>query len=55
VFMNVAVWECCALDRFFEVAKFTTLTPLSLLASSRLSLPIIDLKCPLSLYLSIET
>jgi hypothetical protein len=30
--------------RFFEVEKFTTLTPLSLLASCRLSLPIIGLK-----------
>jgi hypothetical protein len=30
--------------RFLEVAKFTTLTPLSLLASCRLSLPIIGLK-----------
>jgi hypothetical protein len=30
--------------RFLEVAKFSTLTPLSLLASCRLSLPIIGLK-----------
>jgi hypothetical protein len=44
VFMNVTVWEYCALDRFFEVAKFTTLTALSLLTSCRLSLPIISLK-----------
>jgi hypothetical protein len=29
---------------FFEVAKFTTLTPSLLMASSRLSLPIIGLK-----------
>jgi hypothetical protein len=29
--------------RFFEVAKFTTLTPLPLLASCRLLLPIIGL------------
>jgi len=27
------VWKCYALNRFFEVAKFTTLTLLSLLAS----------------------
>jgi hypothetical protein len=44
VFMSDEVWECCVLDRFLEVAKFITLTPLSLLASCRLSLPIIGLK-----------
>jgi hypothetical protein len=50
VVMNVAVWKCCApAIRFFEVAKFATLTLLSLLASCRLSLPnlmiIMNLKC----------
>jgi hypothetical protein len=25
VFVNVSVWEHCALDRFFWVAKFTAL------------------------------
>jgi hypothetical protein len=38
VFMNVEVWKCHALN------KFTTLTPLSLLASCRQLLPIIGLK-----------
>jgi hypothetical protein len=40
VFMNVVL----VTNIFLEVAKFTTLTPLSLLASCRLSLPIIGLK-----------
>jgi hypothetical protein len=31
VFMNVAVWKCCALEN--QIAKFTTVTPLLLLAS----------------------
>jgi hypothetical protein len=30
--------------RFFDVAKFTTLTPLSLLISCKLSFPIVGLK-----------
>jgi hypothetical protein len=52
VFMNVMVWECCALDSFFVV--FTTVTPLFLLTSHRLSLPIISLKMPfLSLHLNL--
>jgi hypothetical protein len=32
-FMNVMRWEHSAFDRFFYVAKFTTLTPFSLLIS----------------------
>jgi hypothetical protein len=45
VFKNVAVWNVVLLTiRFFEVAIFTNLTPLSLLASCRLSLSIIGLK-----------
>jgi hypothetical protein len=45
VFMNERCVNVVLLTiRFFEVAKFTSLTPLSLLASCRLSLPIIGLK-----------
>jgi len=33
VFMNVSVWENCALNnQFFYAAKFTILTPLTLLS-----------------------
>jgi len=42
--MNVEIWECCTLDRCFNVAKFITLTPLSLLISCKISFFIVDLK-----------
>ena len=29
VIMNVSIQEYCALDRFFNVAQWTTMTPLS--------------------------
>jgi hypothetical protein len=34
----------CTFDRFFDVVKFTILTPLSLLISCNLSFPIVSLK-----------
>jgi hypothetical protein len=44
-FMNVAMWEHLPLAmRFLDVAKFTTLTPLSLLISCKLSFQIVGLK-----------
>jgi hypothetical protein len=36
--------EHCTFDRFLDVAKFTTVTKLSLLISSNLSFPIVGLK-----------
>jgi len=42
--MNVAMWEHYSLDRLFNVAKFTTLTLLSLLVSCKLSFLIVGLK-----------
>jgi hypothetical protein len=36
--------EHCTFDSFLDVAKFTNLTPLSLLISCRLSFPIVGLK-----------
>ena len=45
VFMKVLVQEHCALNNYnFEVAKFTILTPLSLLSRCRLSFQIVGLK-----------
>jgi hypothetical protein len=42
--MNVTMWELYTLDRFLDVAKFTTLTPLSLLIPCKLSLAIVGFK-----------
>jgi hypothetical protein len=42
--MNVTMWENYISDRFLDVAKFTTLTPLSLLILCKLSFPIVGLK-----------
>ena len=43
--MNVSVWEHLALNNYiFNVAKFTILTPLSLLSWRRLSFPTVSLK-----------
>jgi len=39
VFVNVTVWKNYIPDRFFDVVKFTTLTPLPLLISCKLSFP----------------
>jgi hypothetical protein len=44
LFINVSMWEHSTLDRFFDVAKFTTLTPLSSLISYKLPFQIVDLK-----------
>jgi hypothetical protein len=45
IFMDVAMWEHSAFDlTFLDVAKFTNLTPLSLLISCKLSFPIVGLK-----------
>jgi hypothetical protein len=45
VFMNVAMREHCIFDsEIFDVAKFTTLTPLSLLILCILSFPIVSLQ-----------
>ena len=44
VFMNDSVREHRVLNRFFNAAKFTILTPLSLLSWSRLSFQIVGLK-----------
>jgi hypothetical protein len=44
IFMNAAMWEHCNLTMSLDVAKFTTLTPLSLLISCKLSFPIVGLK-----------
>jgi hypothetical protein len=41
---DVVCDECCTFDRFLDVAKFTTLTPLSLLIFCELSFPIVGLK-----------
>jgi hypothetical protein len=43
-FMNVTMWEHCIFDRFLDAANFSTLTPLSLLISCKLSFPIVGLK-----------
>jgi hypothetical protein len=45
IFMNVAMWEHCTFDNeFLGVTKFTSLTPLTLLISCKLSFPIAGLK-----------
>jgi hypothetical protein len=48
IFVNVVMWEHCTFDykimKFLDVAKFTTLTPLSLLMSYKPSFPVIGLK-----------
>jgi hypothetical protein len=52
--MNVAMGEHFAFDnQIFDVAKFTLLTPLSLLISCKLSFLIVGLKIS-SLYFCIE-
>jgi hypothetical protein len=44
-FINVTMWEHCTFDsKFFDVTKFTTLTPLSLLTSCKLSFQIVNLQ-----------
>jgi hypothetical protein len=43
IFMNVPMWEHHTFDRFLHVAKFTTLTQLSLLILCKLSFPVVDL------------
>jgi hypothetical protein len=44
-FMNVTTWKHCTFDsKILDVAKLTTLTPLSLLISYELSFPIVVLK-----------
>jgi hypothetical protein len=42
--MNVTMWEHLLTVRFLDVAKLTSLTPLSLLVVCRLSFPIVGLK-----------
>jgi hypothetical protein len=45
VLMNVLVQEHCALiNQMLDVAKFTILTPMSLLSKHRFSFPIVSLK-----------
>jgi hypothetical protein len=45
IFIDVAMWNIVLLTlRFLDVAKFTNLTPLSLLISCKLSFPIVGLK-----------
>ena len=44
MFMNVSVCENCVLDRLYHVAKFTTLTPLSLLSLCKFLLQTIGFK-----------
>jgi hypothetical protein len=45
VFINVAMRDHCTLgSKFQDVAKFVTLTPLSLLIMCERSFPIVDLK-----------
>jgi hypothetical protein len=44
VFTNAVMRERGAFDKFLDVAKFTTLTPLSLLIWCELSFPIVSLK-----------
>jgi hypothetical protein len=42
--MNVTMWEHCTCDRFFDVAKFNTLTLLLLPISCKLIFPVVGLK-----------
>jgi hypothetical protein len=45
IFVNVAMQEHCTLDdQIFYMAKFTALTPLSLLISCKLLFPVVGLK-----------
>jgi hypothetical protein len=45
IFMNVAMWKNCTFDNdILDVAKFTTLSPLSLLISCKLPFQIVGLK-----------
>jgi hypothetical protein len=47
IFMDVVMWNIVLLTlRFLDVAKFTNLTPLSLLISCKLSFPYVSLKMP---------
>jgi hypothetical protein len=49
-FMNVMIWEhCTSIVKFLGVVKFTTLTPLSLLISCKLTLPVFYMKALSSL------
>jgi hypothetical protein len=44
-FMNVTIWKHCTLTFvFLDVAKFTTLTPLSLITLCKLWFPVVGLK-----------
>jgi hypothetical protein len=42
--MNVMMWKYYTIGRFFDVTKFSTVTPLSLLISYKLSFPVFGLK-----------
>jgi hypothetical protein len=42
--MDVVIWEHCTRLRFLDMAKFTTLIPLSLLISNKIYFPTISLK-----------
>jgi hypothetical protein len=44
MFMNVAMWEHCTFDNEMFMAKFITLTPLSLLISCKILFSIVGLK-----------
>jgi hypothetical protein len=47
IFVNVAMWEHCTVDNeILDVAKFTTLTPLSVLVLYKLSFPVVVLCLP---------
>jgi hypothetical protein len=49
-FMNLVMLEHCSFDsEFLDVAKFTTITPLSLLILCKLSFPVVSLKSHLCL------
>jgi hypothetical protein len=45
IFMNVAMWEHCTFDNeTLDMAKFTTLIPLSLIVSCKRPFPIVTLE-----------
>jgi hypothetical protein len=44
-FINIAMCQTCTLDKFLDVAKSITGTPLSLQISCQLSFPIVGMKC----------
>jgi len=44
VFISTVTWKCSTLYVFFDVAKFTTVTPLSLLVLCKFSFPSVGLK-----------